>query len=102
MFKSLASLVIRFRRVVLLLTMLGAIGSALWGIGVFDRLQSGGFDDPASESSRAIAHLDDELGRSSPDLIVTVESRERTVDDPAYAADVAQAIATLPAGTVTS
>lgn len=101
MFKSLASLVIRFRRVVLLLTMLGAIGSALWGIGVFDRLQSGGFDDPASESSRAIAHLDDELGRSAPDLIVTVESRERTVDDPAYAADVAQAIATLPAGTVT-
>lgn len=100
MFNALVAVTIRFRKLLLAVTVVGALASTLWGIGVFDRLASGGFDDPASESAQAAAHLDDELGRADADLIYTIDSPDRTVDDPAYAADVDSALALLPADAV--
>ena len=58
-----------------------AVGVA-WGSGVFDRLTSGGFDDPDSESAQAVERIATELGRQDADVVVLYTS-DNTVDDPA-------------------
>ncbi|MBA2716663.1 MAG: hypothetical protein H0U51_06375, partial [Propionibacteriales bacterium] len=58
-----------------------AVG-VIWGAGVFGQLSDGGFEDPASESSRAVALADQQLGRTSADAVVLYSSEKATVDDP--------------------
>ena len=53
---------------------------AILGVGVFGRLLSAGFDDPASSSSQAKALLDQKFG-GEPDMIFLVHARSGTVDD---------------------
>jgi RND superfamily putative drug exporter len=56
-------------------------------------LGSGGFDDPASESSRAVDVIKRDFGKQQPDLVLLVTAKHGTVDD----ADVqaaAEALAT--------
>ncbi|MEE6261001.1 MMPL family transporter [Plantactinospora sonchi] len=76
--------VVRLRwRVLGAALLLVAVG-ATWGVGVFGTLTGGGFDDPASESSRAAARIDAELGNQSADLILLYSSPTSTVDQPAF------------------
>ncbi len=82
MFTTLGHLVVRRRRTVLVTTLLGLIIAIALGSGVFAGLTNGGFDDPASESSRAIATLDDEFDTGSADLVVVVSAVSGSVDDP--------------------
>jgi RND superfamily putative drug exporter len=70
--------------------------AGFWGTGLFSRVVDGGFDDPHSESARAIQQLDDRIGRTDADVILLVTSQARTVDDPSYAADVSRAVAAFP------
>lgn len=102
MFDWLAATTIRFRKALLTLTVVGALASALWGLGVFDRLGAGGFDNPADEATQAVEHLDESLGRDAADLVLLVDSPTRTVDDPAYAADVEAALDEIPPDTFSS
>ncbi|WP_106849809.1 MMPL family transporter [Blastococcus sp. Marseille-P5729] len=96
MFNWLAAITIRFRKALLALTVVGAVASAVWGLGVFDRLGAGGFDDPADEAILAVEHLDESLGRDAADLVLIIESPTQTVDDPAYRADVQAALDQIP------
>ncbi|HSP27666.1 MAG TPA: MMPL family transporter, partial [Ilumatobacteraceae bacterium] len=82
MFTTLGQLVVRRRRTVLVTTLLGLIVAIVLGSGVFAGLTNGGFDDPASESTRAIATLDDEFDTGSADLVVIVTAASGSVDDP--------------------
>ena len=67
----------------------------LWGTGVFGSLGDDGFDDPRSEASRAARAAEGILG-GGHDLLLLVRNDRLTVDDPAFAGGVEQAVAALP------
>ncbi|MFI9048552.1 MMPL family transporter [Streptomyces sp. NPDC053427] len=76
-----------------LLSVLGGV----WGTGTFGTLTGGaGFDDPGSESVRADRILAGPLGRQSADVVVLYSSKERTVDDPAFADPVRAVLREVP------
>ena len=80
MFTRLGHLVVRRRRTVLVATLLGLVVAIVVGSGVFAELTNGGFDDPDSESTRAIAALDDEFDTGSADLVAIVSATGGDVD----------------------
>jgi uncharacterized membrane protein YdfJ with MMPL/SSD domain len=68
---------------VLGVTALFVVIGGVWGTGIFGALSGGGFDDPASPSSRALQRIDEELGRQGQDILVLYSSPTATVDEPA-------------------
>ncbi|MGA7756308.1 MAG: MMPL family transporter [Ilumatobacteraceae bacterium] len=86
MFTRLGHLVVRRRRTVLVTTLLGLVVAIVVGSGVFAELTNGGFDDPDSESTRAIAALDDEFDTGSADLVAIVSATGGDVDTPGVVA----------------
>ncbi|MBB5935077.1 MMPL family transporter [Streptomyces zagrosensis] len=84
-------------RLSLLLALLFTVLAVLAGSGVADRLGSGGWEDPAAESSYATDALERQFPASQPNLVLLVDSGQRTVDDPVVAAE-ARAIAHRLAG----
>ncbi|MEV0373279.1 MMPL family transporter [Streptomyces sp. NPDC050636] len=70
------------RRVPVLLAVLLAVAAAIpVGGGVADRLSSGGFTDPAAESSKAQEFLADRFGSGVPNLVLLAHA-PGPVDDP--------------------
>ncbi|MEU3984164.1 MMPL family transporter [Streptomyces sp. NPDC026672] len=61
--------------------------AVLVGSGVADRLGSGGWEDPAAESTYATKALEREFPDSQPNLLLLVDSGSASVDDPAVAAE---------------
>ncbi|MEU2057881.1 MMPL family transporter [Streptomyces bungoensis] len=60
--------------------------AVLAGSGVADHLGSGGWEDPAAESTYATKALEREFPGSQPNLLLLVDSGRASVDDPAVAA----------------
>lgn len=60
--------------------------AVLVGSDVADRLGSGGWEDPAAESTYATKALEKEFPASQPNLLLLVDSGRASVDDPAVAA----------------
>jgi RND superfamily putative drug exporter len=89
----MAALIVRRRGVVLLATLAAVVLAGVLGGGVVTRLKSAGFDDPASESSRADAALADLFRSGEPNLVLLVRGVHGGVDDPQVAA-VGRALAT--------
>ncbi|MEV4200899.1 MMPL family transporter [Micromonospora globbae] len=87
--------VVRLRWGVLAAAVLLAAVGATWGAGVFGQLTGGGFDDPASESSRAYARITDELGPQGADLVVLWSSDTATADQPAFRDPVTATVSRL-------
>lgn len=85
MFYRLGLKIVAGARLILAAGAVALLLSAVLGVGVFGRLLTGGFDDPASASSRAKALLDQKFG-GDPDLIFLVHARHGTVDDSAVKA----------------
>ena len=78
---------VRRRRLVLVLSVIAVIVAGVVGGGVISRLQSGGFDDPGSESSKAADALVDTFDAAPADLVVIARSVDGSpVDSPAVAA----------------
>jgi putative drug exporter of the RND superfamily len=73
---------VRHRKAVLVGTAVFFVLAAALGSGVASKLSSGGFDDPASESSRARDEIEREFGDQDPDLVLLVTARRGSVDDP--------------------
>ncbi|GAB3512450.1 MMPL family transporter [Phytohabitans suffuscus] len=73
----------------------------LWGTRVFGELTTEGFDDPASESSRAVERAEATLGRTGNDVVVLYTSPSMTVDDPAFQRAVTGTLDALPESVVT-
>ena len=74
--------------------------AAAYGLGVFGQLSDGGFDDPASESSRALDVEQQVFGDRGADVVAIYSSDTMQVDDAAFRDAVTQTIDDLPAGAV--
>ncbi|SFO42264.1 putative drug exporter of the RND superfamily [Geodermatophilus obscurus] len=96
MFETLGRVVYRRRRAVLAVGALLVVLAGVFGTGLFGRLTGAGFEDPASESSRAAELAVRELGRDSADVVVLYRSEDLLVDDPAYREVVTASLARLP------
>ncbi|MEU5598198.1 MMPL family transporter [Streptomyces sp. NPDC020298] len=84
-------------RLSLLAALVLTVLAVLAGSGVADRLGSGGWEDPAAESTYATKALEREFPDSQPNLLLLVDSGRSSVDDPAVAAE-ARSLATRLAG----
>jgi RND superfamily putative drug exporter len=84
MFAWWGRMVVRLRWTVLAAALALVVVGATWGAAVFGQLTGGGFDDPASESSRAAARITEELGPQGADVIVLFSDDTTTVDQPAF------------------
>ncbi|SCL33722.1 putative drug exporter of the RND superfamily [Micromonospora pallida] len=84
MFAWWGRMVVRLRWTVLAAGLALVVIGATWGAAVFGQLTGGGFDDPASESSRAAARITEELGPQGADVIVLFSDDTTTVDQPAF------------------
>src|SRR5215472_12148324 len=103
MFEAWGHFVYRRRRLVLLVAAVVVAAAAVWGTGVFARLQSGGgFTPPGSQSQQASDLATRAFGRDTADVVVLYRSPGLTVRDPAYRAAVTTSLAALPAGKVLS
>jgi RND superfamily putative drug exporter len=103
MFEGWGRFIYRRRRVVLLVAAVAMAAAALWGTGVFAKLQSGGgFTAPGSQSQRASDLAARAFGRDAADVVVLYRSPRQTVRDPGYRAAVTGALAALPADKVVS
>ena len=97
-----SGVIIRRARLVLALGILATIFAGVFGVGVFDKLGQGGFDDPASEASTELEQERDAFGNKSADVIAIYRSDDLTVTDPAFKAEVDETLAEIPDGTTTS
>ncbi|KAB2808886.1 MMPL family transporter [Pimelobacter simplex] len=85
MFRRIGTLVTTHARWVLGLGVLAVLIAAYVGVGAFGKLETQGFDDPASDSSRAATLLADRFGGSA-DYVFVVDAADGDVDSPAAAA----------------
>ena len=87
MLSRLARIAIRRSRAVLVAAALFAVAAGALGGGVAANLVSGGFEDPASDSSRAEDLLAEQFDSGVPNLVLVVTAPDGTdVDDPEVAA----------------
>jgi trehalose monomycolate/heme transporter len=100
MFEALGRVIYRRRRLVVALAVVFVVFAGVWGTGVFGAMTGGGFEDPDSDSSRAVEVAAQALGRDSADIVVLYRSDDLTVDDPAYQAAVDESLRALPDGLV--
>ncbi|MFK4086846.1 MMPL family transporter [Kribbella sp. NPDC020789] len=96
MFETLGHFSYRRRRLVLALTAVFVALGVAWGTGVFGSLANGGFDAPDTEAARAVATIEQNVGRTGTDVIVLYRSADRTVADPSFRSAVEKDLAELP------
>ena len=97
MLSRLGSAFYRARWIILIVSLFVVVGMALYGFGVFGSLKSGGFADPASESTRADTLLASKLSGAAPDVIVLMSSNTLKATDPAFANAAQTMLTTLQA-----
>ncbi|OQR65021.1 transporter [Streptomyces maremycinicus] len=71
--------------------------AVLAGSGVAERLGSGGWEDPAAQSTYATKALEREFPGSQPNVLLLVDAGEASVDDPAVVAEANRLTASLAA-----
>lgn len=102
MIERWGALVVR-RALAVLLVGLGITAlAAVAGIGLEDKLSSGGFEDASSESARELALERATFGNRSVDTVVLFTSDEEQVSDPAFQAEVERTLAAVPDDLVVS
>jgi trehalose monomycolate/heme transporter len=74
--------------------------AAIYGLGVFGSLSSGGYDDPASESARSLVKEHATFTSHDADTVVIYSSASMKVSDPAFRASVESVINGLPKGSI--
>ncbi|MGW6487297.1 MMPL family transporter [Streptomyces sp. NPDC055056] len=82
MFERIAELVIRRSRLVLVVALAALVLMGVAGAGAFGKLLGGGYDDPASSSSRAGQVIDEKFGGET-NLVLLVGAPSGGVDAPA-------------------
>ena len=102
MFVSWGAVVHRHRLPMLILVVLTAVACGVWGLGVFDRLAQGGYDDPGSQAAQAEQLGEAALDDHAADVVVLYTAPPgRTVDDPAVGSKIRAKLDALPPGEVT-
>jgi len=103
MFESWGRVVYRRRRLVLVVALLAVAFAAVWGTGVFSRLQSsGGFAPSDSQSQQAANLAQARFGRDAGDVVVLYSSPDQTVRSPGFRSAVTSSLAALPHSKVLS
>ena len=103
MFRSLGQLSVSRPRAVLAATGVFLVLAAVLGMGVFDRLSGGGFEDPSAESTRAEALLAERFDSGTPNFVVLATAPGDPVaspdspDSPATPDSPAPAVDSAPA-----
>ena len=82
MLRRLGHFTVRRRRWILVGSLLFLLAAGALGGNVASLLSSGGFDDPAAESTAAEQALDDVFGSGTPNLVLLVTAKGGNVDDP--------------------
>ncbi|SRX94043.1 putative drug exporters of the RND superfamily [Gordonia sp. KTR9] [Mycobacterium shimoidei] len=72
MLQRIARLALAAPKKILSIAALVLVAAAIFGIPVAKSLSAGGFQDPTSESARAIARLSDDFGQSDQKLLIVV------------------------------
>src|SRR5579872_232768 len=93
---SLGSFVVRRARLVLAAALLAVIAFGVLGVGSFGKLKTGGFQDPAAESTTAQTLTDQRFG-GSVGVVLLVHAEAGTVDGAPARAAGAQAARRLAA-----
>lgn len=78
------------------------IAAAAYGLGVFDSLGKGGFDDPNTDAAKELVAEQAAFGNKNVDVVLLYGSTTLTADDPAFQEAVEGRLAKIPDGTVTS
>jgi RND superfamily putative drug exporter len=81
MLERLGGFTVRHRKAVLVGSVILLVVYAGFFGGVIQRLTSGGFEDPDTQSVETRQLLDDEFGAGDPNLVLLVTAKEGTVDD---------------------
>ncbi len=102
MIRSWGAFVARRSLTVLMVGIFVVLGAAAYGAGVFDSLSQGGFDDPATESSRELEAERAAFGNKTVDVVAIYSSESLRVQDAAFEAAVRQTLSDLPDGTTAS
>ena len=97
MLARLGGMLYRTRWLVLVIALLIVSGTVVFGTGVFSSLKSGGFNDPASESSRAQALLDTKLGGATADIIILMSNSSLKATDATFMDAATQLLSKLKA-----
>ena len=103
LFESWGRLVIRRRRSILVIAVIGVLFGVVWGTGVIGQLQSaGGFNAPNSASETESALATSAFGRDAGDVVVLYSSANKSVHSSAFQSAVTSTLAKLPRADVLS
>ena len=83
MFESLGHLLVRRRKSAVALFVIGILVAGAIGSLIFNRLDSGGYSNPNSDSYKVYEYLRDDLKVVDPSVVVVVDSGDTQVTDPA-------------------
>ena len=86
MFEKLGHLVVRRRKAMVVLFVVGILTAGTFGSMVFSRLDSGGYSNPNSDSYQVYNYLDKNLKIADPNVVVVVDSGNLPITDPTVAA----------------
>jgi trehalose monomycolate/heme transporter len=103
MFEAWGQIIYRRRRLVLLVAAVIVVAAAVWGTGVFGKLQSaGGFAPPGSPSQQEANLAARAFPGDASDAVLLYSSPRLTVRSPAYRSAVTTSLARLPRDRVES
>lgn len=86
MFERLGHFIAKRKKAVLSLFLLTTILSGAIGSQVFSRFDSGGYSDPNSDSVMVWEYLEDTFKVKDPAVVLVVDAKDKSVDDPAVVA----------------
>jgi RND superfamily putative drug exporter len=85
-FEKLGHVVVRRRKSMVILFIVGVLTAGTFGSMVFSRLDSGGYSNPDSDSYQVYNYLNKNLKVADPNIVVVVDSGDLPVTDPTVAA----------------
>ena len=89
MFTGLGRFIVRRKKSVLIVFIIGILAAGGVGSLAFSKLDSGGYSDLGSESAKAYEYLTDKFKVQEPAAILVIDTGSRSVNDPAVIAEAA-------------
>jgi putative drug exporter of the RND superfamily len=89
MFAGLGRFIVRRKKSVLIVFIVGILAAGGIGSLSFSKLDSGGYSDLNSDSAKAYEYLTDKFKVQEPAAILVIDTGSRTVNDPAVVAEAA-------------
>jgi RND superfamily putative drug exporter len=83
MFERLGHLMYRRRKAAVILFVIGILAAGGIGSSVFNRLDSGGYSNPKSDSYKVYNYIHDTLKLADPTVVVVVDAGDSDISDPA-------------------